>query len=556
MADIVLVEGNNELNVAMTPGVPVKGTIWGFVTDSLTGEAVPDVKITLDGLVRYTSWVGQYEFRDLDYRQYQMEFSKEGYETVTRYATPNTQLNVSLPLILPTKPELIYAIPAEKQVGSGETAHINYKVSIPDIPAQNTLIFLFTLEGVRCWTPYGCASVTFRAGAKAGYYEDSAAWYAKYMIDHFQFENVPLGTYRLLSSCELYRDDTLLKTYWADVDTGETIEIVEAPPVGPDIEVHYLKVEPTEISVGDIVEITAAMRNVGEAAGTGTLEVTVNGISLGTRTATLNPGQYQGWLFSYTPEEAGTYQVEADGLTKSFTAYAIGLKDLVIEPDYVTVGEEVSISVTAVNSGNTAGSHRIVFDIDGQEMSEMVTLAPGASELVTIKITPGEARRYLVSVDGLYGWLEAVEPYPDIASPEIVSIEWVLPFDKYLEPGFRGTILLPAPGKNQYYLLFHNLGGIELNTRIENYLGNGLWAFGGRAQLPFANYPNKFECPPGGYGQPGFYYSRIPCIGTVLTLNLRVELWEPYTVGIYTSARKLKGWKLDSGLTFVVDRRM
>ncbi|GAI98875.1 unnamed protein product [marine sediment metagenome] len=78
--------------------IPGECIIWGFVTDSLTGEAIPDVKITLDSLVRYTEWAGQYEIRDIACQQYRIQFSKEGYVTVTRdvVATADTQLNISL----------------------------------------------------------------------------------------------------------------------------------------------------------------------------------------------------------------------------------------------------------------------------------------------------------------------------------------------------------------------------------------------------------------------------------------------------------------------------
>ena len=134
---------------------------------------------------------------------------------------------------------------------------------------------------------------------------------------------LPLGTYEIKTRCAYvwgYPSNPQWRYLWSGVKTGLTIEIVEAPPPEPHIEVHYLKVVPAEVSVGDTVEITAAMRNTGELVGTGTLEVTVNGISLGTRTATLRPGQYQGWLFYFTPETAGPYLVEADGITKSFTA--------------------------------------------------------------------------------------------------------------------------------------------------------------------------------------------------------------------------------------------
>ena len=236
-ADLVLVEGNNELNVKMTPvGVPSpgEGIIWGFVTDSLTGEAVPDVKITLNGLVRYTAGAGQYEIRHIACQRYRIQFSKEGYETVTRDVVAvvyeiegvSGRLDISLHPIIPAKPTLVYARPAQAQVASGETAYINYKVGIPDITAGNILMFLFPLEGVRCWTPFGCANIVFRAGATAGYYEGSAAWYVKYQVYRFTFANIPPGVYRLLSTCELYRDGTLVKTYWRNVDTGQTITVV------------------------------------------------------------------------------------------------------------------------------------------------------------------------------------------------------------------------------------------------------------------------------------------------------------------------------------------
>lgn len=87
------------------PPIPPLGEciIWGFVTDGLTGEPVPDVKITLDGLVRYTEWAGQYEIRDIACQEYRIQFSKEGYVTesydVTSQPKPYSEappFNISL----------------------------------------------------------------------------------------------------------------------------------------------------------------------------------------------------------------------------------------------------------------------------------------------------------------------------------------------------------------------------------------------------------------------------------------------------------------------------
>ncbi|GAI68144.1 unnamed protein product, partial [marine sediment metagenome] len=109
------------------PTPPGEGIIWGFVTDALTGEAVPDVKITLNGLVRYTAWAGQYEIRNIATQKYRIQFSKEGYESVSRDVVAvvyeiegvSGRLDISLPPIVPAKPYLVYARPAQAQVASG-----------------------------------------------------------------------------------------------------------------------------------------------------------------------------------------------------------------------------------------------------------------------------------------------------------------------------------------------------------------------------------------------------------------------------------------------------
>lgn len=84
MADIVLIEGDNELNVGLTPIPPPVANLYGVVTDADTGYALEGVKITLDGLIAYTDNLGQYAFTGLSPGSYGITFEKEGYETVTK----------------------------------------------------------------------------------------------------------------------------------------------------------------------------------------------------------------------------------------------------------------------------------------------------------------------------------------------------------------------------------------------------------------------------------------------------------------------------------------
>jgi len=84
MADIVLVEGDNVLNVGLTPIPPLVANLYGVVTDAETGYPLSGVLVIIDGLTTYTDSLGQYAFVGLTPGSYSIEFSKDGYETLVR----------------------------------------------------------------------------------------------------------------------------------------------------------------------------------------------------------------------------------------------------------------------------------------------------------------------------------------------------------------------------------------------------------------------------------------------------------------------------------------
>lgn len=83
MADVVLYEGTNELNVGMTPIPPPVANLYGVVTDAETGYPLEGVKVTIDGSVTYTDASGAYAFEGLAPGTYTITFEEDGYETVT-----------------------------------------------------------------------------------------------------------------------------------------------------------------------------------------------------------------------------------------------------------------------------------------------------------------------------------------------------------------------------------------------------------------------------------------------------------------------------------------
>ncbi|MBA7558440.1 hypothetical protein ES708_00043 [subsurface metagenome] len=75
--DIVLIEGNNELNVQLAP---VVGNLSGTITDSLDGSIIAGAKVTLGGLVTYSDVNGLYAFYGLAPGSYSGLVEKEHYE--------------------------------------------------------------------------------------------------------------------------------------------------------------------------------------------------------------------------------------------------------------------------------------------------------------------------------------------------------------------------------------------------------------------------------------------------------------------------------------------
>lgn len=68
---------------AAPPEEPEPGlaNLYGKVADAETGNPIPDVLVTLNGMQTYTDSGGNYTFTNLDPGEYVLQFSKEGYES-------------------------------------------------------------------------------------------------------------------------------------------------------------------------------------------------------------------------------------------------------------------------------------------------------------------------------------------------------------------------------------------------------------------------------------------------------------------------------------------
>ncbi|GAJ11142.1 unnamed protein product, partial [marine sediment metagenome] len=68
--------------VEAAPPTPPPGlaNLYGKVTDAGTGQPIPGVLVSLNGLETYTNPGGNYAFTDVEPGEYVLQFSKEGYE--------------------------------------------------------------------------------------------------------------------------------------------------------------------------------------------------------------------------------------------------------------------------------------------------------------------------------------------------------------------------------------------------------------------------------------------------------------------------------------------
>ena len=184
--DIVIVEGNNELNVQMIPVVVPPVAVYRCVY-------CPATFSTEAGLVSH------------------MESSHPG------------------------KPYLIYAYP-ETEAISGEKLNIRYKVytpTVPGTPTTGTYALTLYIPDFPVWEPYNGACVDLRGGTPEGFYEGVEVMRMAYSIGGWppKFADIPLGTYPLYSWCRHLADVgeyqwATIKTFWKDVDTGQQITVV------------------------------------------------------------------------------------------------------------------------------------------------------------------------------------------------------------------------------------------------------------------------------------------------------------------------------------------
>ncbi len=184
---------------------------------------------------------------------------------------------------------------------------------------------------------------------------------------------------------------------WSGDETSIEVEITVTMDEDKTITAHFeklapaefefsaLTVEPEEPELGEEVEISVDVTNVGDIEGEYTVEFYVNDALIDEVDVELEAGETETVSTTYEIEEAGEYHMEAEGLTLT-----IDVEDE-LEPTHFEVeitapgdstefdeGDDVTVEYIVENTGDEKGTQNIVFSVDGaEEGTEEVTLESG-----------------------------------------------------------------------------------------------------------------------------------------------------------------------------------
>jgi len=187
-------------------------------------------------------------------------------------------------------------------------------------------------------------------------------------------------------------------------------------------EVIGLTINPDEVSAGQTIAIIPLIANTGDLSSSYEITLKIDDVVVETKELTIAGGTEYRVAFIITRDTAGTYTIDVNGMSGTFevteppppTPAAFTTGALIITPDEVNVGEEVTISITVANTSELDGSYEATLKIDDAVVeSKQVTVAGGGSEVVSFSISRDTPGVYWINIDGLSGTFEVkVAPKP------------------------------------------------------------------------------------------------------------------------------------------------
>ncbi|KXA91033.1 hypothetical protein AKJ57_02660 [candidate division MSBL1 archaeon SCGC-AAA259A05] len=172
----------------------------------------------------------------------------------------------------------------------------------------------------------------------------------------------------------------------------------------PKFQVEDLSLSSDKISKGDTVTAQVEVTNTGDARGTHTVKLEIEGETL-EKEVTLNAGESRTVSFDIEKQEKGTYNLNIEDLSETFEVLEpaeFEVSDLTVNPDEVGPGESVNVSINLRNVGEVEGTHTVKLKVDGTvENTKIISLAGEESTNVSFTVRKETSGSFTVEIGDL-----------------------------------------------------------------------------------------------------------------------------------------------------------
>ncbi|KXA91791.1 hypothetical protein AKJ63_00935 [candidate division MSBL1 archaeon SCGC-AAA259D18] len=135
----------------------------------------------------------------------------------------------------------------------------------------------------------------------------------------------------------------------------------------PNFKTKDLSISRTKVALGEPVTAQVRVANVGDAKGTHTIKLRLDGETLKEK-VTLEAGESRTVDFDIEKHEKGTFSLDIEDLSESFEVAEpakFELSSLRVSPERAKPGEEVTVTADVRNTGGVEGTHTLKLELGG-----------------------------------------------------------------------------------------------------------------------------------------------------------------------------------------------
>jgi hypothetical protein len=170
---------------------------------------------------------------------------------------------------------------------------------------------------------------------------------------------------------------------------------------------------------GETVTASIDINNQGDLSGNYTVSFKINNAMVQTKDISLSGGCAEKVSFTFAADAAGEYQIDIGGVPativvkKPLTPAAFNISNLTISPLVSNIGDNIDASAVLNNTGDMAGTYKIVLSIDDITVdTEEVTIEGNSSVPFGFSFFADTAGQHKVSIGGLLAPFEVKAQAP------------------------------------------------------------------------------------------------------------------------------------------------